>query len=467
MRLYMGKVKLDLPDKSKKGTGFISMSPPRIILLGFGSLILLGTILLLLPAASSSNQSAGILTALFTATSAVCVTGLVVVDTATAWSSFGQIVIIVLIQIGALGIMSMATLFSLVVGRKMGLKERLLIRESLNEFSLSGVVRMLRNILIATIAIETVGALLLSIRLIPLFGVKDGITKSIFHSVSAFCNAGFDIFGTVDNKFASLSSFTDEPAVLLTISALFITGGLGFIVWRDAVKAKRFSELMLHTRVVLLATAFLIVFGTILVFLLENNNSATLGNMPFFTKLLNSFFHSVTPRTAGFNTLPIDRMTDSSKFLTLILMFIGAAPGSTGGGVKLTTISIVIYTVIAYIRGREEINMMGRRIPDHLLKKSLSIVTLSLALVIATTLVLLINNEGSFMETLFEATSAFGTVGLSTGITPGLNTISRLAIIVTMFLGRVGPVSAAIALALSHNRGRTLYKFPEGKITVG
>jgi len=455
----------DIVDKSRLFV--LNLPPAGIIFLGFGLFIVLGTILLSLPAASSTRTGAGFLTALFTATSAVCVTGLVVVDTATAWSSFGQIVILFLIQIGALGIMSIATLFSLITGRKMGLKERMVIQESLNEFKLSGVVRLLKNILLATFIIEAAGALLLSTRFIPLYGIGNGIAKSIFHSVSAFCNAGFDIFGTPNNSFTSLSLFTGNPMVIITIALLFITGGIGFIAWRDIVGNRRFSEYMLHTKLVILITFVLIISGTIFIFLFEYNNPAPIPTMPFISKAANSFFHAITPRTAGFNTLPVDKMTAPSRFLMILFMFIGAAPGSTGGGVKETTAGIIFLAVIAYIRGKDDVNVMERKIPYHIIKKSLSIIALSMMLVFAATFILLINNEGSFMEVLFESTSAFGTVGLSMGITPTLGVVSRIAIIITMFLGRIGPVTAAIVFALRYNGKKILYSYPEGKITVG
>lgn len=461
----MKKVSVNLLGSKKNK--ILSFSPTQTIIFGFAALIGIGTILLSLPIASNSGQATNLVDALFTATSAVCVTGLVVFDTRTYWSSFGQIVILLLIQIGALGIMSMATLFSLIVGRRMGLKERLTIKESLNEFTLSGVVRTLKNILIATGIIELVGAIILSTQLIPVYGLKDGIVKSIFHSVSAFCNAGFDIFGSPDNKFVSLSLFINNPIILITISLLVIVGGLGFIVWRDVIEKKRFSRFTLHSRVALLATLILIVGGTFLIFVFDYNNPYTLGKLPFISKITNAYFHAIVPRTAGFSTLPVGNMDEASILLTLLFMFIGAAPGSTGGGVKVTTISVLVFAVISYIKGHDEVNIMDRRVADSILKKSLSIIVISIALIFVTTMVLLINNEGSFVQVLFEATSAFGTVGLSTGITPDLNTISKLQIIPTMFLGRVGPLSFALLLTLKHNVKKTAYRYPEGRITVG
>ena len=459
--------KILLQNHPNKVIRLFNFSPTQIIALGFAFMALLGGILLSLPVASRSGMSAGFTNSLFTATSAICVTGLVVVDTHSHWSEFGQAVIIFLIQIGGLGFMSMATLFSLIIGRRVSLKERLTIQESLNEFTLSGMVRTLKNILLATLFIELIGALLLSTRLIPIYGIRDGIIRSVFHSISAFCNAGFDIFGNPGSEFVSLVPFRNDPLIILVISFLFIVGGLGFLVWREVWFTRRFSHLMLHTQVVLLATILLIFIGTLLLFLFEYNNAATIRDLPFWSKLLNAYFHAVSPRTAGFNTLQVADMTESSKFVTILLMFIGAASGSTGGGIKVTTFSILVFGVLSSIKGQDDVNILRKRVSDTVFRKSISIITLSLILVVITTLILLINNEGSFMQVLFEATSAFGTVGLSTGITPNLNTISKYAIIATMYLGRVGPLSAAIALSLLQSTGKLPYRYPEGRITVG
>lgn len=459
--------KILLVNRSKHNIKVFNFSPTQIIALGFAIMALAGAVLLNLPIAARNGQSIGFTNALFTATSAVCVTGLVVVDTNTYWSVFGQVVIITLIQAGGLGFMTMATLFSLVIGRRVGLKERLTIQESLNEFTLAGVVRTLRNIVITTLFIELAGALLLAIRLVPAYGLIGGLARSLFHAISAFCNAGFDIFGSPGSEFVSLTPFQNDPVILLVISSLFIVGGLGYLIWRDILIFRKFSELTLHSRVVLLTTAILITTGTLLFFFFELYNPKTLGGLPGWSKVLNAYFQAVTPRTAGFNSVSIADMTDASKFLTIILMFIGAAPGSTGGGVKITTFSIIIFAVISGIKGSEEVNILNRRVPEHLTRKTLSIIILSLILVITTTMVLLVNREGSFMEVLFEATSAFGTVGLSTGITPGLGTFSKYAIIITMYLGRIGPLSAAVAITLLQRKNGLPYKYPEGRITVG
>lgn len=444
-----------------------NLSTTRTIVFGFVCLIFIGAVLLALPVCSQSGESIGFTNALFTATSAVCVTGLVVADTNTYWNLFGKIIILILIQIGALGIMSVVTLFSIVTGKRLGLKERLTIQESLSNFTLSDIVKTFRRILFATIIIELTGAIFVSFRLIPIYGFKTGIAKSLFHSVSAFCNAGFDLFGTNENKFSSLSNFCTDPIILIVTSLLIIIGGLGFIVWEDVVAKKKFTLFNLHTKLVLLLTFILIVSGTIATFGFEFNNTFTLKEMPFSSKLLNSFFHSVTSRTAGFNTLSLDGMTDSTKLFTLILMFIGAAPGSTGGGVKITTIAIIILTVTTFIKGQEDIQIMRERVPQNIIIKSISIVALSFAIILLTTTVLLVNKEGTFIQVLFESVSAFGTVGLSTGITPGLGTFSKYQIILTMLLGRIGPFSAVMAFSLKQKKRNVPYKYAEGKITVG
>lgn len=443
------------------------LSPTQTIVLGFALFILLGACLLNLPLVTRSGHSVGFTNALFTSTSAVCVTGLVVVDTNTTFNLFGQIVIIGLIQLGGLGIMFLSTMFSLLIGRRMGLKERLTIQESINLTTLSGVVRILTKILIAALVIEGIGALILSTRLIPLFGVSSGIFKSIFHAVSSFCNAGFDIFGSPGKEYVSLIPFQNDPVIVLTIGFLIIIGGLGFIVWRNVGKVKKPSQYMLHTKLVLIMTTALIVIGTLLILLFEYQNPHTLKLLPWPEKLWNAFFQAVTPRTAGFNSVNIADMTIPSRFLTILLMFIGAAPGSTGGGIKVTTFFVILLVVLSNIKGQEEVSAFSRRIPFSVIQKSLSIFFTSMLIVIVTTMVLLIYQEGPFIDVLYEATSAFGTVGLTAGITPHLHTVSKYQIILTMFLGRVGPLSAAIALSFHHSNKQKPYSYPEGKINVG
>lgn len=446
---------------------FFKMTPARMISLGFIALIIFGAVLLYLPVSSNTGKIVSFTDALFTAVSSVCVTGLVVTDTNVQWSFFGKAIILMLIQTGALGIMSVVTLFSLLTGKKLGLKDRLTMQESINNFTLEGIVKTFKSILIITVIIEAIGALIVSIELIPVYGVRDGLAKSIFHSVSAFCNAGFDTFGTETNKFTSLVQFSDRPLMLITTSFLVIIGSLGFIVWSDIAGNRKFSRFTLHSKLVLITSVSLIIYGTISFLIFEYNNPGTMGNMSLPAKLLNSFFQSVTTRSAGFNTLPLDQMNDTSNFLTIVLMFIGGASGSTAGGIKVTTLSVIVLTVITFSKGREDVQAFGRRIPISIITKSVSIIALGTLIIMVVAILLLLNNEGSFFQALFEAVSAFGTTGLSTGITPRLSTFSKYMFMITIILGRIGPFTAVVAFASMQNNKKITYRYPEGKITVG
>lgn len=456
---------LEIEKTLKKHERLKRMTPVRMIFWGFILMILLGAFLLSLPISSNSGSYTNFTDALFTATSSVCVTGLVVVDTNTYWSVFGQIIILLLIQIGALGIMSVVTLLSLITGRNLGLSQRMAIKESISNYSLENIVVMFKRIMKVTIIIEGIGAIVTSFVLIPKYGPIEGIGKSIFHSVSAFCNAGFDVFGTNADKFTSLTKFHSDFLIILTTSVLIILGGLGFIVWDDIVKNRKFSRLTLHTKIVLIMTAILIVSGMILFIIFEKDN--TMKDFPFYIKVLNSFFQSVTTRTAGFNAISLNELKPISCFVTIILMFIGAAPGSTGGGIKVTTIFVLITTVVSFLKGHDEVQVFKRRITADIIIKTISIFILSLTLIMITTIVLLINNEGSLLQTLFEAASALGTVGLSMGITPGLGDISKYQLIFTMLLGRVGIITAFAAFTAKQGKDNITYRYPEGKITVG
>lgn len=465
------QIKNPMADENNKKKSFplhpFKFSPTQIIVGGFFLLIMFGAILLTLPISSSSGKATNFIDALFTATSATCVTGLVVFDTNTYWSWFGKVVIIMLIQVGGLGIMSMSTIFALVLKRQMGLKERIVIQESISEFSLTGIVRTIKSIIMATLAIELTGALLLSTQFIPMYGFYHGALKSLFHAISAFCNAGFDLFGREEAKFVNLVPFQQNPVILITIALLIILGGLGFIVWKDIYFTKKFHKFMLHTKIVIISTLLLIFGGALMFLIFEHSNPNTFGPMSWPTKILNAFFQSVTPRTAGFNSVNLAELEDTSSFLTIILMFIGAAPGSTGGGIKVTTFSVIFFTIVSSVRGSSDINMLKRRVPLIVVTKAISITALSMLVVITTTMILTFNHEGSFLECVYEATSAFGTVGLTMGITPSLDFSSKIAIIITMFIGRVGPLSAAIVFALVQSRKDAPYKYPEGRITVG
>ncbi|KUO68733.1 MAG: ATP synthase subunit J [Clostridia bacterium BRH_c25] len=438
----------------------------QAIVIVFAAIIIMGSILLNLPVSSKDGQSIGFINALFTATSAVCVTGLVVVDTYTHWTVFGQIVILLLIQIGGLGFMTLATLFSLALGRRISFKERLLIAESLNQFSPQGMVKLIKDIMLGTLIFEGLGAIILSIRFAGQFGIRNGIFKGIFHSVSAFCNAGFDLMGE-KGQFSSLTAYAEDPVVSLTVITLVIIGGLGFAVWEDVYKTRNFSELRLHTKLVLTVTSILLISGFIFFLTMEYSNVKTLQPLSFKGKILASMFQSVTPRTAGFNTLPTGDLTNASKLMTMVLMFIGGSPGSTAGGIKTSTAGVLLFSVISVLRGCNDVNMFRKRLETEVVFRAMAIVILSLIVIIGTTIVLSISGQAALLEYLFESISAFGTVGLSLGVTTTLGSVGKAALIITMFLGRVGVLTMGMAITVRMQKSEVKLKYPEAKVLVG
>ena len=434
----------------------------QILSLGFIMLIFTGAVILTLPISSASGEPTNFLDALFTATSATCVTGLITLDTGTHWSLFGQTTIMILIEIGGLGFMSFGTFFAILLGKKITLKNRLIMQEAMNTFSIQGLVKMVKYVLMFTFTIQISGALLLSSQLIPEFGFAKGLFYSVFHSISTFCNAGFDLFG----NFTSLTRYYNNPVILLTIGALIVIGGLGFTVLIEIYNYKGMKKLSIHTKVVLLITTILIVGGTVFIFLLEYNNPQTLAPMGFRDKVVNSILASISPRTAGVNSISTDGMTMAGKFLTIILMFIGGSPGSTAGGLKTTTFGILLFTVISVIRGREDTEAFGRRFSKELVYKSFALLFIGMTLIMAVTMILTITEpDQTFISLLYEATSAFGTVGLTTGVTTGLSSIGKFIIIVMMYIGRVGPLT--VAIALSSKQKKSKYKYPEAKVLIG
>lgn len=439
-------------------------SQTRIIALGYILIIIVGTLLLMLPAASQSGKSAGFVPAMFTAVSASCVTGLVVLDTATSWTVFGQAIIITLIQIGGLGFMTIATMFSMLLKRRMGLREREIMVESINTQHIGGIMLLTRKIIAGTVLFETCGALLLATRFIPRFGPVKGIWYSFFHSVSAFCNAGFDLMG-ITEPYASLTGFSDDFVVNFTLCALIIIGGIGFLVWDDIGKKKlRFKYYQLHTKLVLTVTAILLVVPSILFFVFERDfTNAGLG---LGHSVLNSIFDSVTARTAGFNTTDTATLSPASKILTIFLMFIGGSPGSTAGGIKTTTLAVIAVSTFNGITRRQSKGVFGRRLEKDAIHKASSVAFTNMSLAIFGIIAIC-----AFQPTLdigdiiFECVSAIGTVGMSTGITRSLTLAPRLIIAFLMFCGRVGSVS--FALALMEKRAAPPIKNPREKITIG
>lgn len=441
-----------------------NLQPSQVLVLGFGGVILLGAILLNLPISSLDGKSVGFINSLFTATSAVCVTGLVVVDTGTHWTLFGQFVIMLLIQVGGLGFMTMATLISFIVGKRISLRSRLIMQEALGQFDISGIVRLTRYILMVTFAIEGIGALLLSFRFIPEYGRAKGIFFSIFHSISAFCNAGFDLIGNG----RSLTPYVGDTLINFVIMALIVIGGIGFAVIIDILKVRKFKKLSLNSKIVLSMTGFLLGVGFILIFTFEFFNPDTLGSLSFGDKILAAMFHSVTPRTAGFNTLPMDKLTLSSKFITMVFMFIGGSPGSTAGGIKTTTVALVILTMISVTRGRPDTEVFERRINKDAVNRSLAVLGIAAFVLVFVILIMtLTEHSQSFEAIVFETVSAFGTVGLSVGLTPKLSILGKLIISMAMFTGRLGPLTIVFALARKQERKKALIRYPEGKVMIG
>ena len=454
---------MSLPVK-QKGKGF--QHAESILALGFLAVILLGTVLLALPAASRSGKGIGLFDSLFTATSAVCVTGLVAVDTGTTFSVFGQIVLLVLIQVGGLGFMVFATMIMVALGRKISIRGRMLIRESMNGASLSDLSRLTWLYLLLSIAIETVGTVFLSIRLVPLLGWKHGIWMALFHAVSAFCNAGFDLFG----NYASLTAFSGDPLVLLTVAVLIILGGLGFAVILETLRNRQgFRSLTLHTRIVLLTTLGLVLTGTVFYWLAERSNAETLAGFGEGEKILNAFFQSVTMRTAGFNSFDLSRFRDGSKLFSSVLMMIGASPASTGGGIKTTTFAALVLLMLSVVRGENEVNVARRRLSTDIARRALAVAVLFLTTLVTGTLIISFIENGRFplADILFEASSAMGTVGVSAIGTPNLHPASRAVLLPMMFLGRVGPLTLAFAVAKRQGRIKTLSKHPEERIMIG
>lgn len=440
-------------------------TPVRILALGFAIVIVIGAILLSLPVASQSGEITPFIDCIFTSTSAVCVTGLVVIDTGTYWTYFGKTVIMLLIEIGGLGFMSVATLVFLVLGKRITLKERLVMQEAMNVNSLQGLVKMVKYVLTFTIYVQITGAVLFSTQFIPEFGIAKGIYYSVFHSVSAFCNAGFDLMG----NFNSVTAYANNSVVILTIAALIIIGGLGFYVWVEIYNCKGIKRLSLHSRIVIYSTIALVVLGAILMYIFEMNNTDTMQGMSIKGKFLSSVFASVSPRTAGFNSIPLDKMTTAGKFLTIILMFIGGSPGSTAGGIKTTTAIVIFMTIVSVVRGREDTEIFQKRISKEVVYKAFAVSLISLTIVIAVTMVLSITEQPNipFEYFLYEATSAFATVGLTLGLTTKLTFVGKIIITLTMYAGRVGPLTIILALAKNKKSKSGKIKYPEGKILIG
>lgn len=443
-----------------------AMHAAMVVALGFLIIILTGAVLLTLPISARSGEPTDFLDALFTATSATCVTGLVTVGTATHWSGFGQAVILLLIQIGGLGFMSLASIASFLTRRTITLRERMVMSAGLNLTENAGIVRLTRRVLLGTLAFEGAGAVLLATRFVPRVGLWQGIKMGVFHSVSAFCNAGFDLIGTPDNPFASLTGYADDVLVNLTIMALIVIGGLGFFVWGDIWDKRRFRRLRLHTKLVLITTALLLCAGFVLTLLFEWGNPQTLGEMPVQDKLLAAAFQSVTLRTAGFNTIDQAALTGPSQAVACLLMMIGGSPGSTAGGIKTVTAAVLVLSAISALRGRTTVSAFGRTIISRSIMNAVAMMIVGGTLSLTGACVISYVESASFGTCLFEAVSAFATVGLSMGLTPTLSAVSRLILILLMYLGRVGVLTLGVAVLMRHREPPKM-QYPDGDVMVG
>ena len=437
------------------------LSHSQILAGGFFIIILIGAVVLNMGFSSAKGESIGFLDALFTSTSSVCVTGLIVADTGTYWSDFGKFVIMILVQIGGLGFMTIATIGVLISGERLSYSEKLLIQNSLSSEKTSGILKFSKKIILLSLFIEFVGAICLSIAFVPEFGFVKGICYGIFHSVTAFCNAGFDIMG----NFSSLTAYFNNPIVNISIMLLIILGGLGFSTFFDINRKRSFKKFKLNTKIILITTAILIVIPTFLFFIFEMNNPKTLGSMNFGEKILASLFQVVSPRTAGYNTIELSQMHDSTKFLTIILMFIGGAPASTAGGLKTTTFALIIISVYCLFKQKSEIEIFGRTIPFKNLNKALVSLVIGFTLVITGTMIILSYSDFDFLTVLSEVTSAYATVGLTLGITTKLNAICKITLIILMFMGRVGSLTVLYSFIKTDSKKK--YKYPKEEINIG
>ena len=445
------------------------LSTTHIIMLSFLGLILLGSFILALPVSAADGEAVPYLDALFTATTATCVTGLVTLPTVSAWSTFGHIVILILIQIGGLGVITIISAVMIMLHKRMGIGNRLLLQDAFNLNSLSGVVRFVKRVMVGTFLVEGIGALLYMPVFVPEFGVK-GIWISLFTSISAFCNAGIDIIG--EN---SLCDYATNPLVNLVTSLLIILGGIGYVVWWDVLQNTRkaagkhyriFRNLTLHSKIAIFTTLLLIFGGGLLILILEYHNPLTIGNLPIMDKIQVSLFQSVTTRTAGFATVPQQDLTNASSMICLMLMFIGGSPVGTAGGIKTITIAVLVVSALATIQNQNEVTLFDRNISKQAVNKAVAVIAMSFGILFVSTLFLSAVADGDFLDILYETVSATATVGLTRDLTPHLNSAGKAIIIGTMYLGRVGPISLALALNTSKKK-MNIIKNPTEDISVG
>ncbi|NGZ76269.1 TrkH family potassium uptake protein [Saccharibacillus alkalitolerans] len=443
----------------------LRLNPPQVLAVGFLIMILAGSGLLSLPIASTAGHSMPYLDALFTAASATCVTGLSVLNPGVDLSVFGQVVVLALVQVGGLGFMTVATLIALAFRRRITFRERLILQETLNQHSTAGIIRLIRKVLLYALVIESVGAVLLSLRFSFEMPPGQAAYFGVFHSISIFNNAGFDLFGAIEGRAGSLIHYVDDPLVNLIAMPMILLGGIGFIVIADLLSFHKARRLSLHSKVVLSMTGILIGVGTLVILIFEFTNPATLKPLDFSGKLFASIFQAISSRSAGLLTLDVASMRQATQFFIVLLMFIGAAPGSAGGGIKVTTFAILVGAVLAMIRGKQDIVFFRYRIAPDRVYKAITFSLLSFLMIVVAAVILSVTEHYSFLGILFETTSAYATAGMSMGLTAQLTPFGKLMVIALMFIGRLGPVT--LAFTLTPRMDSEPFRYPEGKITIG
>ncbi len=457
--------------QKKTGGNFVvgkksrALSPTKVIAITFAAIILTGALLLTLPAASRSGISCGFRPALFTATSATCVTGLVLYDTWSQWSGFGQTVIITLIEIGGLGFMSAASLVVFLLRKKVGLKQRMVMAQALSLTDMEGVVRLQKVVLLGSLAVQSAGALILFVRFLPEFGPLTALKWGVFHSISAFCNAGFDIFGVL-NPGVSLLEFNSDPVVLLTLGTLVVIGGLGFLVWQEIVTVRKFQDFSVYTKLVLVMSGSLLLLGTVLFCALEWNNYETFGSMSIGDKILNGLFQSVTVRTAGFAAVDQAKLTDASKAVSMVLMFVGGSSGSTAGGAKTVTMVVLLLFLAARARGRDTVSVFKRSIPNSQVLDAMTIVMILVCLAVFGAVFISATSPVSFVDAAFESVSALATVGITAGVTTSLSIPAQILMILYMYFGRVGVLTISLGFLMG-NKAEERFRYAQTNLLIG
>ncbi len=456
-----GKNSLHLWKRVRK----LHLNATQIIPLVFAGIIVLGTVLLALPVASRDGNSCGIFPALFTATSATCVTGLVLFDTFTQWSGFGQTVILLMIEVGGLGFMSIASLVIFLLRRKVGLKQRMVMAQAMSLNDMQGVIRLQKIMLFGSLGVQLAGALVLTLHFLPACGLKQALLWGVFHAVSGFCNAGFDIFGAIAPG-QSLIPFNNDPVVLITLMFLITVGGLGFFVWEELARVRNFKKFSVYTKLVLVATAVIISMGTALILALEWNNPDTLGPMPVWQKVLNAFFQTVTLRTAGFASVDQALMTEGTKGLSLLIMLIGGSSGSTAGGIKTVTFVVLMLFIWAKARGRSTVHVFHRTIPNEKAIDAMTIFFVVVGLAFFGGVFISATAQVSFVDALFESVSALATVGLTAGVTPNLGILAQLMLVLFMFFGRVGVLTISLGFLMG-DKAEDRFRYADTNLLIG